>query len=173
MQTVRPIRRIVIHCSATPNGDSLFRTAHGAALTPVQMIDDWHRERTFRRDPAARQRFNPSLAAIGYHYVIYTNGAVATGRAEAEVGAHAQGFNTDSLGVCLIGTDRFTVSQWSSLTHLVAGLERDYSRYGAVVCGHGALPGVAKRCPGFDVRAWLQRGMMADAEHVLQPGESA
>ena len=53
---MRPINLIVIHCSASPNGDTLFRGRVNEAgfKTPVQIIDDWHAKRGFKRDQAAR-----------------------------------------------------------------------------------------------------------------------
>lgn len=105
MARMRAIDLIVIHCAATPNGRR-FTAAD---------IDAWHYARGFRRQLAFRQRQEMNLAAIGYHYVLYVNGAVAAGRHLDEIGAHAKGHNTRSIGVCLIGTDRFTLDQWTSL----------------------------------------------------------
>ena len=167
---MRQITLIVIHCSASPNSDGLFRGSPGAPgfLTPAQIIDGWHRERGFHRQPEARKRFNPELAAIGYHYLIYRNGGIATGRGEDEVGAHVAGFNQKSLGLCLIGTDEFTVAQWESLRFLVSALRKCYPD--ARVVGHRDLSpdqnrnGIVesfewlKTCPGFDVAAWLAGG---------------
>lgn len=174
----RPISLIVIHCSASPNGTSLFRaTAQGQKQTPVEVIDEWHAARGWQRGREARARFNPNLAAIGYHYVLYTNGAVAIGRHEDEIGAHVAGLNERSLGVCLIGTDHFTIAQWSSLTHLVSDLQRRFPA--ARIVGHRDLSpdkngdGVVDRsewlktCPGFDAPAWVRRGMISDPEHTL------
>lgn len=168
---MRPIKLIVIHCSASPNGDSLFRASVGTPgfQTPVSAIDRWHAARGFKRTASARARQNPELAAIGYHYVIYTNGGIATGRAPDEIGAHAAGFNRESLGICLIGTDRFIASQWAALAGLVTRLQSQNP--GARVVGHRDLSpdqdkdGVVepfewlKTCPGFDVAAWLAGGM--------------
>jgi N-acetyl-anhydromuramyl-L-alanine amidase AmpD len=102
---MRAVDLIVIHCSATPNGKP-FTTAD---------IDAWHHQRGFRRALDFRERQEMNLAAIGYHWVIYTNGAVANGRHLDEVGAHAKDHNLRSIGVCMIGSDRFTARQWASL----------------------------------------------------------
>ncbi|MGL5514318.1 MAG: N-acetylmuramoyl-L-alanine amidase, partial [Sporomusa sp.] len=42
-------------------------------------------------------------AGIGYHYVVRRDGTIERGRPEKYVGAHAQGFNTGSLGINLAG----------------------------------------------------------------------
>ena len=117
---MRSIDLIVIHCSATPNGDGLFRSHPGLPLkTPVDVIDGWHRERGFLREAPEAKTFNPQLRCIGYHFVIACNGAVFTGRSLQEVGAHAQGFNASSIGICLTGTDQYTTPQWVALAALL------------------------------------------------------
>lgn len=150
---------------------SLFRGAHGQPgfKTPVEVIDGWHQARGFRRDPEARRRHNPNLSAIGYHYVLYRNGAVATGRAPEEIGAHVTGYNQKSLGLCLIGTNAYTPEQWLALKVLALALREKYPR--ARFVGHRDLSpdrngnGIiepsewTKTCPGFDVADWLERGM--------------
>ncbi|MBF0368494.1 MAG: N-acetylmuramoyl-L-alanine amidase [Magnetococcales bacterium] len=137
----RQIGRLIIHCSATPNGRH-----HTAAE-----IDLWHRQRGF--------------AGIGYHFVIRTDGVVEAGRPVARSGAHARGFNRDSIGICLIGTDRFTEAQWQKLDGLIQKLKADYP--GAVVLGHRDLPRVAKICPGFDVDIWATNPRQMPKSHIL------
>ena len=180
----RNIRLLVLHCSATPNARTLFSGQYWEAgfRTPVMEIDAWHKARGFERDPAWRRRQNPPLEAVGYHYVIARNAAVFSGRHEDEVGAHAQGWNSVSLGLCLVGTDQFTTLQWLVLRRQVELLAAQYAlplepprfaqREGrwtvthGGVCGHRDLPGVAKLCPGFDVSAWLAGGLAPLAGHV-------
>jgi hypothetical protein len=152
---LRPVDLIVIHCSASPDG----------RWVDAAEIDRWHRERGFLRQGPWRARHNPRLAAIGYHYVIYTNGAIATGRHPDEAGAHAAGHNARSLGLCVIGTDRFAPEQWRALAELLDALAARYPQ--ARVIGHRDLPGVKKTCPGFDVADFLTRGAPAP-EHVLE-----
>jgi Negative regulator of beta-lactamase expression len=133
---MRPIRSIIVHCSATPPDMDIG----------VETIDGWHRDRGW--------------ASIGYHYVIRRNGRVETGRNIEHPGAHARGANQDSVGVCLVGgTDaddktkaeaNFTLTQYRALEELVWTLR---GRYGSLeVMGHRDLPGVRKACPCFDVR---------------------
>jgi N-acetylmuramoyl-L-alanine amidase len=137
---MRSIDLIVIHCAATPNGKP-FTTAD---------IDGWHRERGF--------------ACIGYHKVIYIDGSVHDGRKIEQIGAHAEGYNAHSIGVCMIGTDQFTQSQWHSLKSLVEELQKKYL---TVVIGHRDLPNVHKTCPGFSVTEWKLGGMTALAGKIL------
>jgi N-acetylmuramoyl-L-alanine amidase len=72
-------KHIAVHCSAT----------RPTALMGVRDIHRMHVERGF--------------ACIGYHYVIKRDGTIERGRPEDKMGAHVEGHNRDSLGVCLIG----------------------------------------------------------------------
>lgn len=174
---MRSIDLVVIHCSASPNGESLAR-ADGT--TPIQVIDGWHKARGFRRSKLASAAVNPTLGSIGYHVVIYTNGAIASGRSLDEIGAHARGHNARSIGLCLIGTDKFTAAQWSALAGAIASLTKMYPA--ARVVGHRDLsPDLdgdgtveprewLKTCPGFDVATWLAGGMTPPVGHLLPGG---
>lgn len=154
----RDIDLIVIHCSDSPNGRTLFTGKPGDKnfTTPVQEIDRWHQERGFARADWWRLRHNPQLTSIGYHYVIYTLGAIASGRHEGEIGAHVQGHNARSIGICLVGKDAFTQAQWIALTQLVEQLKKRYPT-ARVAAHHDLNPD--KTCPNFDVAAWLSGGM--------------
>ena len=158
---MRLINCIVIHCTATPNG----------RWTTVADIDRWHMQRGFRREPVPRNAFNPALMAIGYHHVIYANGAIATGRSHAEVGAHAIGHNANSLGLALVGTDKFSAAQWVALRELIQALTQPRGSRPAMypearIVGHRDLPNVNKLCPGFSVANWLAAGMEPPAHHL-------
>ncbi len=185
----RPVRLIVIHCSATPNERTLFYGVGTRELrTPVDEIDDWHWDppNKFRRTRTARNRFNPTLRSIGYHYVIARNGGLFTGRHPDEDGAHVGGHNRNSLGVCLIGTDSFTPAQWATLADCLPRwcaahrVERRFATpaWREGVCGHRDLSPdkdgdgkitsneFIKRCPGFNVADWLRGGMQPLAAHT-------
>ena len=109
----RAVELIVVHCSASPDGVSLFEGVPGEPgfRTPVQAIDAWHAVRGFARSSEWRHTLNESLGSIGYHFVIYVSGAIVTGRHMDEVGGHAhvtgKSFNRRSIGICMIGTERF------------------------------------------------------------------
>jgi N-acetyl-anhydromuramyl-L-alanine amidase AmpD len=105
---------------------------------------------------------------IGYNYVITRDGDVQNGRdtdrdgdVDEEIGAHAKGFNTNSIGICLVGgidDDRnadanFTFVQYVALNNLVQDL---ISKYPDVeILGHRDLPNSNKECPSFDVKSFF------------------
>lgn len=110
---------------------------------------------------------------IGYHYVIRRNGFVDLGRMSSTSaswvdvysgprGAHAAGFNEDSIGICLAGgvdehlvaEDNYTSYQKKVLGSLCRAMVRWYYVPDSRVVGHRDLPGVAKSCPCFDVQEW-------------------
>lgn len=133
------VKFIAIHCSAT----------NDKADIGANEIDRWHRSRGFIK--------------IGYHYVIRRDGTLEIGRPLTEIGAHVEGFNSSSIGVCLVGgvdrsklmkpTNNFTPTQMSNLAVLLKGLKKLYPA--AEIKGHRDFPNVAKACPSFSVKDWL------------------
>lgn len=128
---MRKITEIIVHCSATPEGKDFT----------VADITRWHRQRGFR--------------TIGYHYVVYRDGSVHTGRQEAEIGAHCTGHNACSIGICYIGgvaadsktaKDTRTPEQRKALLMLLRRLRAKYTN--AKIHGHRDF--AAKACPSFD-----------------------
>lgn len=131
---MRELNRIIIHCAyTTPRMDV------GAAEIRL-----WHLERGW--------------SDIGYHYVIRRDGTVEAGRPVSEVGAHAKGYNVDSIGICLVGGKgidgkddaNFTSAQWAALRPLVDELVALYGIRSVI--GHRDVSD--KACPCFDVAAW-------------------
>lgn len=165
---MRTIKRLVIHCSATPNGR--HHTVHD--------IDDWHRANKWRRDPAAAARCgNPELTSIGYTRVIYTNGESHQGRCWDEVPVSVRGWNSDAIAICMIGTNKFSLQQWDTLKREVSFLRSQLKI--EIIQGHRDLSPDKdgdgsvephewlKDCPGFDVAKWLAGGMEPLRGHVL------
>lgn len=180
----RLVKDIVIHCSATPNGKDIR----------AKDIDEMHRQRNFKRDSQARRNFNPELPSIGYHFLITVGGYIETGRGLEEVGAHVQGRNTGSIGICLIGTDKYKIAQWETLRTClinlstiiqgkphatVEGALNAYKDMGISIKGHRDYsPDLngdgqitrnewVKDCPNFDVSAWVRGGMNPVKDNLL------
>lgn len=129
---MRRIDKIILHCSATPEGKHFT----------VADIDRWHRERGWK--------------GIGYHYVIYLDGSIHKGRPDEIIGAHCSGQNAYSIGICYIGgldafgkaKDTRTPAQRKALRELVSDLK---TRYPAVTV-HGHNEFAKKDCPCFNVQ---------------------
>lgn len=132
---MRDIKKIIVHCTATPEGRQ----------HTVEDIKRWHLQRGFQD--------------VGYHYVVYLDGSVHTGRDVSRIGAHCSGQNAASIGVCYVGgvdakgqpKDTRTVAQKLSLRNLINELRRRYP--GATVHGHREFAN--KACPCFDVKTEL------------------
>ena len=125
------IKYLVVHCSDSP--DTLDIGAKN--------IHDWHRERGWD--------------GIGYHAVIRRNGKLEMGRPQYWNGAHVRSYNRQSLGVCLVGRNRFTDDQMAALRALLDEWKAKYPQ--AEVVGHRDLD-PRKTCPNFDAGAWYMQG---------------
>lgn len=138
----RKIEWIVIHCSASDRHK-----------TKPADIDRWHRERGWD--------------GIGYHKVIDGAGTVHQGRLDARIGAHAEGFNSHSLGICLTGNfDRDALteddSQFRALVQTCAVLCKRYGLKPDRIIGHRDTytklkKPMLKTCPGKNAYALLPR----------------
>lgn len=130
---MRDIKRIIIHCSATPPDMDIG----------VKEIREWHMKGNGWRD-------------IGYHYVIRLNGEIESGRSIDEVGAHTKGHNADSIGICYIGgvgknnkpKDTMYKCQEDSMRELIFSL-RVVADEELTIHGHNEFSD--KACPSFKV----------------------
>lgn len=127
-------------------------------------IDGWHEKRNFKRRHAAAE---PRYPHIGYHDVIDIDGNVIRGRDASEQGAHSYPHNTNSIGVCLLGTDAYTPQQWLALREYVANAKRRWP--GLHVRGHRDI-NPHKTCPGFNVVKWVINGCKPMQGHIYRPG---
>lgn len=175
----RSIEQIVIHCSASLNGRSLG----GGGKSAAEVMDAWHSRRSFMRHAAACRAFNPRLPALGYHWVIDCGGILESGRNIDEIGAHVAGHNARSIGICLVGSDAFTASQWAALASQIRYLQRRFPT--AQIVGHRDLsPDLngdgkitpneyRKTCPGFSVADWLAGDMQPLPLHLIGGANAA
>jgi N-acetylmuramoyl-L-alanine amidase len=127
---MRDIDKLIVHCSATPNDRDVT----------VEEIRDWHVNGNGWDD-------------IGYHYVIYRNGAIMSGRPVYKSGAHCKGQNANSIGVCLIGDDVFTDEQFDSLKKIHSMLGNIF--IGIEAFGHRDFTD-KKTCPNFEVKDYIE-----------------
>ena len=134
---MRQIKQIIIHCSCTPAGRNIGATT----------IRGWHTQKGF--------------SDIGYHYVIRLDGTIEEGRPIDQIGAHCQGHNRNSIGICYIGgtetdcktpKDTRTTQQREALQQLCKQLKAEYPN--ATIHGHSEFAN--KACPSFDVKQWIK-----------------
>lgn len=143
---MRKITEIIVHCAATRPG-----------WMQGESVED-------KRDEIRRWHVvDNGWADIGYHYVIDRDGQVAPGRPLENQGAHTQGHNANSIGVCLIGghgsavndpfEKNYTNEQDQALRVLIDSLQ---TRFPTIrkISGHNDYT-KAKACPGFNVGRWL------------------
>ena len=127
----RYIYEIIVHCSATAEGKDFT----------VSDIKKWHLQRGF--------------SDIGYHWVVYRDGTIVSGRPESTSGAHCTGHNSISIGVCYIGgcasdgktpKDTRTDAQKDSLIKLLRELKKRYPK--TKIYPHYKFAN--KACPSFN-----------------------
>ena len=128
----RRIDEIVVHCTASkPNVD-----LNVADVRKMHKKQGW--------------------SDIGYHYLIRLDGRIEVGRDVDTIGAHVEGHNAHTIGVCYVGGldkncnpyDTRTENQKASLLSLLIDLKKLYPK--AVIKGHRDYPKVNKACPCFN-----------------------
>lgn len=152
---MRKFEYIFLHCS-----DSDFGC--------TRVIDNWHKARGW--------------SGIGYHFTILNGltvhnqinpwrslvGSIEAGRylnnndkfEIDEIGSHVYGFNSKSIGVCLIGKDRFSSKQFIKTRFLVKELMEIFNIPIENVLGHceaglvDSKYATTKTCPNFRMDAF-------------------
>jgi N-acetylmuramoyl-L-alanine amidase len=140
---MRVIHKIIVHCSDTDGGNAAaIRKYH---MAPPPNGRGWH--------------------DIGYHFVIDQDGTPELGRHEEIIGAHCEGHNADSLGICLIGKKEFSAAQMLSLRELVISLLKKYNLTEENVFGHYEFDTAiaqGKTCPnipGEKIRSFIKEAL--------------
>jgi N-acetylmuramoyl-L-alanine amidase len=134
LSKMRNINRVILHCSATAEGDDI----------DADTIRAWH--------------ISPprNWSDIGYHYVVRLDGTIETGRPISRPGAHTKGHNKDSVGICYVGgldysgypKNTMTPEQRMSIKRLCRALCHVLNKPLAL---HGHREYSAKACPSFEV----------------------
>lgn len=131
---MRSINEIIIHCSATSEGQDISSST----------IREWHKAKGW--------------SDIGYHFVIRLDGSIEIGRSLDRVGAHCKGRNRNTIGICYVGgvskdgktnMDTRTPEQRKSLESLVNALKMVFNV--SLVSGHNNYTRL-KDCPCFNVK---------------------
>jgi len=150
LTTNRKINDIILHCSATAEGNDI----------KAATIKKWHLKNGWKD--------------IGYHYIIDLDGTIEIGRPLYQVGAHTTGHNTNSIGICYIGgcakdgrtpKDTRTPEQKISLYKLVDDLLTLYPT--ATISCHNQW--AAKACPSFKIEQFNTEYKLWDETQKLSP----
>ncbi len=129
---MREINKIIVHCSATREGENF----------DVAEIRKWHVE-------------GRGWSDIGYHFYIDLYGNIHKGRDIAKIGAHCKGHNRNSIGICYCGgveadgktpKDTRNTEQKEALIAVLRTLKAMYPN--AVIHSHKDFAN--KACPSFD-----------------------
>lgn len=138
----RRIDEIIVHCTATPEG---------CPRTVEQIRQDHIR--------------NNHWSDIGYHVLVTLDGKAHLGRNMDISGAHAEGHNSHSIGVCYVGglenkpgveykklkaKDTRTPAQKRTLATLLTDLRKLYPT--ARIIGHRDVDRKGKECPSFPAK---------------------
>lgn len=135
---LRKITKIIVHCTAEPEGRN----------STLEQIRAYH---------TAPKPKGCGWSDIGYHFLVTLDGKVHTGRDINKIGAHCDGQNTYSVGVCYVGglakdcvtpKDTRTEAQKKGLREILWKLRAMFPN--ATIHGHREF--AAKDCPSFDVR---------------------
>jgi len=150
---MRVIDEIIVHCSATRPEWFLGKSVEQKR----DEIKNWHVKDRGWKD-------------IGYALIIDRDGKTAKGRdldkdgdVWEEIGAHVEGKNSRSIGLCLIGgfgsnaddpfLKHFTPAQEDTLFMTISSLRKEFPSI-KFISGHNQYAN--KACPGFYVPTWYQ-----------------
>ena len=136
-----PVTEIILHCADT-RPEWMAGHPHAEKVAEIRR---WHVQQRGWRD-------------FGYHWIIDRDGAIAPGRRETEIGAHVEGHNRGTIGICLLGgygasaddpfEKNFIAAQASAVKRLIA----DIKGWTVIGRGSGHNDYAAKAGPGFKVK---------------------
>lgn len=95
--------------------DRLILHHSACSSCTIEQIHQWH--------------LNNGWEGCGYHFLVRKDGTIYRGRPEDKIGAHAQGSNFNSIGICAEGNfenETMTEAQKNSLIELVSYLKNKY-----------------------------------------------
>lgn len=170
---MRKIDSIIVHNSATKDGQ----------VVDMQAIRRYHtsyayRGKTIKKTEALAlieqgKTVKKPWSDIGYHFIselVNDRFEIIVGRMITIAGAHAEGHNSNSIGICAVGafeTDPPPIEQWKLMVKMCATCADVYNVKIANIKGHREL-GVPKTCPGtmFDMKLFRE-----DVNNILKGGD--
>lgn len=149
MTNLGEVAWLAVHCSATPPSQDIGEVE----IREMHLAKGWD--------------------DIGYHVVIRRDGTKEYGRPFDVRGAHVKGFNSNSLGICMVGgvnengnpEDNYSPEQFTSLLEVLDALHilfpnakaKGHRDFFPDLNGDGVIDEQdwLKDCPCFDVHAFL------------------
>lgn len=147
------LKRLVIHCTATPEGREVTS----------EEIRHWHTDPVCKGGRGWKQ--------VGYTDMFHLDGTVerlVDNNEDSQVDSWevtngATGYNSTSRHIVYVGgcdknlkaKDTRTDAQKKSMAQYVREFHRIFPS--VEICGHRDLPGVNKSCPSFDVKEWIKQ----------------
>jgi hypothetical protein len=149
---IRGISFIVLHtCGAAKRGVAIHQ--------PVGVVRAFHKLPKAKYD--AKKKLVPGTGGrgffdLGYHWYVEENGSGHQGRIESRRGAHVEGFNHHTLGLCVSGhgdIESWNPEQMAEVLRKCEEWCRTYKLEAWRVIGHNETddhggPPVFKTCPG-------------------------
>lgn len=140
---MRHITHIIIHESDSTWGDA-------------EIINIWHLDRGWSGNGYHKVILNGKRASKTVTPVPEDDGLIEDGRPIEKSGAHARGYNEQSIGICLIGKHGvFSGNQMKSLISLVIDYCIEYKIPVRHVLGHYETPMAGgKVCPEIEMKGF-------------------
>ncbi|KAF4525889.1 hypothetical protein B566_EDAN015174 [Ephemera danica] len=135
-----PVPYVVIHHS-----EGASCTTQTSCESVVRGIQDYHMDSNGWND-------------IGYSFLVGEDGNAYEGRGWSNVGAHAPGYNSNSIGICFLGSFMTRVPNNAALNAgkqlIQCGVSNGYIRSAYSLYGHRQV--TATDCPGDALYAEIQ-----------------
>ena len=133
---MREINYLTVHCTATQPD------------AKIESIQNYWRKNLGWKSP-------------GYHYIIKSDGEIVPLLSIDKISNGVAGYNSQIINISYIGgvdkagkpKDTRTEEQKASILKLLKDLKKRFPS--AKIQGHRDFPKVAKACPSFDVKQWL------------------
>lgn len=140
---------------------AIVHYSDAAAVDDVRPADDpgEHEQVQMVRAIQRYHKETKQWCDIAYHRLIAPDGTVFEGRPLGQVGAHAAGANSDSVGYCLLTDGPITDDQKRAL---VEQMHADRAPLGlpyATIQNHRDVTATA--CPGDEIAGWVNAGLPA------------
>lgn len=126
-----------------------------AKIASLEDIHRWHKDEN-------------GWIGIGYNFYIRKDGSVYRGRPLWAEGAHCQGYNDVSVGICFEGdfnSEKMTDEQYKSGVELIKNIRKEYP--GTVVRMHREMNKTT--CPGANFRNSFIVDAMMDYDPITPP----